>query len=60
MEELISYLSEKGFTKEDTLDKLKVTLSAVEHEETNLDIPSPDKRYYWDKKAFGLHTVVQS
>lgn len=55
MKELISYLLQKGFTKATKIETLKVTLSPVKHKDTNVDIPSPDKRYYWDGKAFGLH-----
>lgn len=55
MNELISFLDTRNFTKVDKIDTLKVTLSAVKHTDDNTDIPSPDKRYYWDGKAFGLH-----
>ncbi|MDF7817720.1 hypothetical protein P1X15_08935 [Runella sp. MFBS21] len=55
MNELTSFLDAQGFTKAAKIETLKVTLSPVKHEDTNVDIPSPDKRYYWDGKAFGLH-----
>lgn len=50
MNELISFLDTRNFAKVDKIDTLKVTLSAVEDTDS-----SPDKRYYWDGKAFGLH-----
>ncbi|AYQ33154.1 TIR domain-containing protein [Runella sp. SP2] len=55
MNELTSFLDTQGFTKAAKIDTLKVTLSPVKHEDDNVDIPSPDKRYYWDGKVFGLH-----
>ena len=55
MNELISFLDTQSFIKVDNIETLRVTLSAVKHEDDNTDIPSPDKRYYWDGKAFGLH-----
>lgn len=55
MNELISFLDTQSFIKVDNIETLKVTLSTVKHEDNNTDIPNPDKRYYWDGKAFGLH-----
>lgn len=55
MKELISFLEAQGFTKVDKIETLKVTLSNVERQDENTDIPSRDKRHYWDGKAFGLH-----
>ena len=55
MNELISFLDTRNFTKVDKIDTLKVTLSAVKHTDDNTDILRSDMRYYWDGKAFGLH-----
>ena len=55
MNKLLQFLKENNFEQETQLERLKVTLSAVKHQDNNTDIQSRDIRYYWDDKTFGLH-----
>lgn len=60
MDDLIHFLKSQNFKTEDNIERLKVTVSGVKHEDFDTDIPSPDLRYFWDGKAtFGLHISIR-
>jgi internalin A len=56
MEDFITFLKSKKFTKAEKLGSLKVTVSPVEKQDIDVDIQSPDLRYFLeDGKLVGLH-----